>query len=256
MMANNQSPRVAVITGAGSGIGAATARLFAQKNHRVVLVGRREQKLAEVSDDIQSSGGVALNIVADLADPLACERVVATSIQSFGRLDVLVNNAAMIQTGSLEEMTTELIDDHFALNVRAPLLLAKASLPHLRISPDASIVNVGSSLGSILMPTTMLYGSTKAALDYMTKAWAHELATYSIRVNCVAPGVIDTPIHETYSDDLEATYRDLSSRVPLGRMGSSQEVAEWIWFVTSKEASWATGNVIHVDGGHSLGPPA
>jgi NAD(P)-dependent dehydrogenase (short-subunit alcohol dehydrogenase family) len=252
----DDSQRVVIVTGAGSGIGAATARLFARREHRVVLVGRRKQNLDRVGDEIRSNGGTALSVVADLAQASSCEEVVTTTIDSFGRLDVLVNNAAMIQPGRLNEITSEIVDEHYALNVRAPLLLARASLEHLRQSPDASIVNVSSSLGSILMPSTMLYGSTKAALDYLTKAWAHELAPDSIRVNCIAPGVIDTPIHETYSDDLAATYEDLSRRVPLGRMGTAHEVAEWICFVASAQASWATGNVIHVDGGHVLGPPA
>ncbi len=122
-------------------------------------------------------------------------------------------------------------------------------------SPDASIVNVGSSLGSMVMPGTMLYGSTKASLEYLTRAWAYQLAADRIRVNCVAPGVIDTPIHATYSDDLTATYADLARRVPMGRMGTPEEVAEWIWIVISPSTSWSTGNVIHVDGGHVLGIP-
>jgi NAD(P)-dependent dehydrogenase (short-subunit alcohol dehydrogenase family) len=249
------SMRVAIITGAGTGIGAACALLFAKKNHRVVLVGRRAQKLHEVRDAIESLGGVAMTVVADLSENSSYERIVEASIEAYDRLDVLVNNAAMIQTGRIEEMTTQLVDEHYALNVRAPLLLMKEALPYLRKSTNASIVNVSSSLGSTLLPETMLYGSTKAALNYMTRAWAHELAPDSIRVNCIAPGVIDTPIHETYSTDLAATYEDLARRVPLGRMGTAQEVAEWIWFVTSAAASWATGNVIYVDGGHVLGPP-
>jgi NAD(P)-dependent dehydrogenase (short-subunit alcohol dehydrogenase family) len=250
----NSNP-VAIVTGAGSGIGAATALLLASHGYAVVLVGRRIELLREIQGDIESNGGRAHSVAIDLASDLASLRVVEAAVSTFGRLDVVVNNAAFIQTGTLGDVTPDLIDQHYNVNVRAPLLLARASLEHLRMSPDASIVNIGSSLGSMIMPGTMLYGSTKAALEYLTRAWAYELAADRIRVNCIAPGVIDTPIHATYSDDLVATYADLARRVPMGRMGTAEEVAEWVWIVISPSTSWSTGNVIHVDGGHVLGIP-
>ena len=140
------------------------------------------------------------------ADPLSPAQVVARVLDRFGRLDVVVNNAAVIRTGSLDDITPELVDHHYAVNVRGPLLLVKAALPALRESPDAAIVNISSSVGSIVKPGNMLYGSTKAALEYLTRAWAYELAEDRIRVNCIAPGPVDTPIHATYSTDLAATY--------------------------------------------------
>ena len=170
-MTTSLSPQpVAIITGAGSGIGAATAKLLARHGYAVVLVGRRRELLGGVQREIEKDGAVATVIAIDLASDGAAERIVEETIESFGRLDVVVNNAAFIQTGPLDEVSTELVDAHYDVNVRAPLLLARASLEHLRRSPDASLVNVGSSLGSTLMPDTMLYGSTKAALEYLTKA--------------------------------------------------------------------------------------
>jgi len=252
--ATSRNP-VVIITGAGSGIGAATARRFASQDYDVVLVGRRQGLLDDVRRGIVDHGGSALVIAIDLARDDSAEEVVARTLSTFGRIDVLVNNAAYIHTGLLDDVTVELVDRHYDVNVRAPLLLTRACLEHLRRSPDASIVNVGSSLGSIVMPGTMLYGSTKAALEYLTRAWAYQLASDRIRVNCIAPGVIDTPIHATYSDDLDKTYADLARRVPMGRMGTSEEVAEWIWIVASPPTSWSTGNIIHVDGGHVLGIP-
>ncbi|MGD1014281.1 MAG: SDR family oxidoreductase [Acidimicrobiales bacterium] len=255
MSTTASSKPVAIITGAGSGIGAAAARLLAARDYAVVLVGRRRELLEEVKRDVLKVGSAAHVIAIDLVGDGSAEAIVNETIATFGRLDVLINNAAFIQTGSLDDVNAELVDAHYDVNVRAPLLLAKASLDHLRKSPDASIVNVGSSLGSMVMPGTMLYGSTKASLEYLTRAWAYQLAADRIRVNCVAPGVIDTPIHATYSDDLTATYADLARRVPMGRMGTPEEVAEWIWIVISPSTSWSTGNVIHVDGGHVLGIP-
>ena len=193
--------RVAVVTGGGSGIGAAAVKRLAQLGFGVVAVGRRREKLQEVATAVADAGGRALALPADLADPLSPAQVVARVLDRFGRLDVVVNNAAVIRTGSLDDITPELVDHHYAVNVRGPLLLVKAALPALRESPDAAIVNISSSVGSIVKPGNMLYGSTKAALEYLTRAWAYELAEDRIRVNCIAPGPVDTPIHATYSTD-------------------------------------------------------
>jgi NAD(P)-dependent dehydrogenase (short-subunit alcohol dehydrogenase family) len=107
----------------------------------------------------------------------------------------------------------------------------------------------------MVKPGTMLYGSSKAALEYLTRAWAYELAADGIRVNCIAPGPVDTPIHATYSDDLAATYADLARRILLGRMGNVRDVATWVWLLVAPETAWTTGNVIHADGGQVLGLP-
>lgn len=248
--------RVAVVTGAGTGIGRAAAARLASLDIGVVVVGRRGEMLEDVAQSIASSGGSALAVPADLADPLSPAEVVDRTVDQFGRLDIVVNNAAVIRTGPLESVTPDLFDDHYAVNVRGPLLLVKAALPALRRSPDAAIVNVSSSVGSIVKPGNMLYGSTKAALEYLTRAWAYELAEDQIRVNCIAPGPVDTPIHATYSTDLAATYADLARRVPLQRMGDVEDVAAWVALLVAAGTAWTTGNIIHVDGGQVLGIPA
>jgi NAD(P)-dependent dehydrogenase (short-subunit alcohol dehydrogenase family) len=243
--------RVAIVTGAGTGIGAAAARLLAARGLDLVLVGRRPDPLAAVRDEI----GKALVVAADVGDPEAPRRIVDETLAAFGRIDVVVNNAAVIQNGPLESFSRETFEQHYAVNVAGPFFLLAAALPALRASPDAAVVNVSSSVGSIVKPGNMLYGSTKAALEYLTRAWAYELAEDRIRVNCIAPGPVDTPIHATYSDDLAATYADLARRVPLGRMGHVDDLAAWIWFLVAPESAWTTGNVIHVDGGQVLGLP-
>jgi NAD(P)-dependent dehydrogenase (short-subunit alcohol dehydrogenase family) len=241
--------RVAIVTGAGTGIGAAGAKLLAAKGLDVVLVGRRAEFLEAVGAEI---GDRALVLAVDVRET---DRIVAATLDRFGRIDIVVNNAAFIRSGPLESFTREVFAEHYSTNVEAPFFLVAAALPSLRESPDAAIVNVSSSVGSIIKPGNMLYGSTKAALEYLTRAWAYELAEDGIRVNCIAPGPVDTPIHATYSDDLDATYADLARRVPLGRMGHTDDLAAWMWFLVSPETGWTTGNVIHVDGGQVLGLP-
>jgi meso-butanediol dehydrogenase/(S,S)-butanediol dehydrogenase/diacetyl reductase len=245
--------RVAIVTGGGTGIGAAAAELLAERGLDVVLVGRRAAPLEDVRARI---GGHAVAVACDIGERGAPQRVVDEALGAFGRIDVIVNNAAVIRTGPLDSVPRDRFDEHYAVNVAGPLFLVSAALPSLRASPDAAVVNVSSSVGSIVKPGNMLYGSTKAALEYLTRAWAFELAEDRIRVNCIAPGPVDTPIHATYSDDLDATYEDLARRIPLGRMGAVGDVAAWVWFLVAPESAWTTGNVIHVDGGQVLGLPA
>ena len=194
--------RAAIVTGAGSGIGADGARLLAEHGLAVALVGRRAEVLEQVAAEIEGRGGRAAVLAADLAEADAPRRIVAAALAALGSIDVLVNNAAHIWNGPLEAQSIEQFDRHYAVNVRAPFLLAQAALPALRRGAHPAIVNVSSSVGSIVKPGTMLYGSSKAALEYLTRAWAYELAVDGIRVNCIAPGPVDTPIHATYSDDL------------------------------------------------------
>ena len=244
--------RVAIVTGAGTGIGAGIARRLAVDEFELVLVGRRPEPLEQVRAEL---GGRTLVIAADVGAPSAPGLIVNGARESFGRIDVIVNNAAVIRTGPLDAFDRGLFDQHYAVNVAGPFFLVAAALPLLRASPDAAVVNISSSVGSIVKPGNMLYGSTKAALEYLTRAWAYELAADGIRVNCVAPGPVDTPIHATYSDDLDATYADLARRVPLGRIGTGEDIAGWVSFLVGPDSRWSTGNVIHADGGQVLGLP-
>lgn len=243
--------RVAIVTGAGTGIGAETARLLASKGLTVTLVGRTPETLEEVAGGI---GERALVVPADLADRDAPARIVAQVLEKLGRLDAIVNNAAHYRLTLVEDVTAEEFDEHMAVNLRAPYLLVQAALPSLKASPSAAVVNVSSAAAAMYRPRQTVYGLSKAALEHMTMNMAAELARFSIRVNCIRPGPTDTPIHRTAVSDVDERLRRLAAMVPLGRIGRPEEIAAWIWHLLDPAAEWVTGVVIPVDGGRVLGP--
>jgi meso-butanediol dehydrogenase / (S,S)-butanediol dehydrogenase / diacetyl reductase len=241
-----------VVTGAGSGIGEAAARMIGAAGAAVVLVGRRPELLCQVAGAIERDGGRAHCVAADLADPASPARVIAAALEAFGRVDGLVNNAAICRNLPLAEWGVPGFDEHLATNIRAPYFLIQAALPSLRESALRSVVNISSSSGTLRLAGQSVYGMTKCALDYLTQSLAGELAPDRIRVNCIAPGPIDTPIHATWADDLEEAYRWLKSQVPLGRIGDPGEIARWIVLLLSPASSFVTGAVIPVDGGQVI----
>ena len=243
---------VIIVTGAGSGIGAAAARQLGAAGARVALVGRREGPLDEVAGKIQSAGGDALCVPADLADPASPQRITAACLDHYGQIDGLVNNAAVVRHKPLGDWDVAGFDEHVATNIRAPFFLIQAALPALRESRVRAVVNISSSSGTLHRVGQSVYAMTKSALDYLTRTLAGELAPLGVRVNGIAPGPIDTPIHATWADDLDEAYRWLGGQVPLGRIGTPDEVALWILLLLSPAASFLTGAVIPLDGGQVI----
>jgi len=244
--------RVAIVTGGGSGIGAATARVLGAKGMRVALVGRRPDRLDAVSGEV---GNGAFSVRADLARRDAPQHVVAAVLERAGRLDVIVNNAAAYKLKLVEEFTLDDFDEHVAVNVRAPYFLVREALPALRASPAPVVVNVSSAAAVMYRRSQTVYGLTKAALEHMTQNLAAELAPDRIRVACVRPGPVATEIHTGAVADPERRLRELGAVVPLGRVGEPEEVARWIGHLVDREAVWVTGTVVAVDGGRVLGAP-
>jgi C-7 ketoreductase len=242
--------RVAIVTGGGSGIGAAAVHLLAERGLTVAVVGRR----AELLDEVVRATPSAFAVPADLADRDAPARIVSAVLERTGRLDVIVNNAASFRLTPFADVTLDDFEDHVAVNVRAPFFLVREALPALRRSPAAVVVNVSSVAADMYRPSQSVYALTKAALEHLTKQLALELSPDRIRVNCVRPGPAETDIHRT-APDVQARFAELARNTPAGRLGRPEEIARWIVHLVDREAEFVTGAVISVDGGRVLGPP-
>ena len=243
--------KVAFVTGATSGIGQACAIAFANAGAKVVGVGRKTEALSDLEKKIRETGAEVLTIEADLSEVQEAERAVQRALEVFGGIDILVNAAGHLSTGTIENTSLEAWDDMMDVNVRAVFQLMQKALPSL-IERRGNIVNVSSVTGLRAFPGVLAYCVSKAALDQLTRCASLELAAKGVRVNAVNPGVVVTQIHKRggMNDDAYAAFLEHSKTThPLGRTGRPEEIADLILFLASDRASWITGATYSIDGG-------
>jgi len=255
-MAKRLEGKIALITGGGTGIGAATARLFAREGATVAICGRRREPLDAVVHEIAQEGSRAEAHTVDVGDDVAFTQLVQGIAQRHGRLDILVNNAFAIAFGPIESLATEQWHVNFRITLDAVFFGIRAAMPIMAKQGGGSIVNIGSTAGHAGQAGLAGYSTAKAALENLTRNAAVEGARGNVRVNTLAPGVIAT-------EGTEAAFADPRARaamealIPLGRLGKPDEIANGILFVASDEASFMTGACLIIDGGQraSIGAP-
>lgn len=244
--------RVALITGAGSGIGRASALRFAAEGARVVVVDWKPDGGRETVARIQADGGRALFVAADVSQEADVQRMVATAVETYGRLDILFNNAAIQVFGTIPETPTCDWDKVLDVNLKGVYLGCKYAIPRMITQGGGCVVNMSSTLGLVGDPTMPAYGATKGGILAMTKAMAQAHGRQHIRVNCICPGDVDTPIVQEYFDqqpDPAAARRQVAAHYALGRIAQPDEIAHVALFLASDESSFLTGSAIVVDGG-------
>ena len=238
--------RVAVITGGSRGIGAAIAARLAESGAAVVVSGRDAGRLDRAVKDLESLGASALGVVADAAKREDADRLAETARERFGRVDVLVNNAGVTRDGLLLRMKDDDWDRVMDVNLRGAFLMTRAVTKTMIRQKSGRVINIASTAGAMGNAGQVNYSAAKAGLIGFTKAAARELAHWSILVNAVAPGLIDTDM----SAAMPAAARDtLIAQIPLGRVGTAREVAEMVGFLAGDGAAYVTGQVFHVNGG-------
>lgn len=241
------SGKTAIITGGGSGIGKAIAMAFIREGAKVVIAGRDSKKLDRAAAEI---GADCLAVSSDVSNAGSVKKLVSTTLDRFKGINVLVNNAAVLLPGSADSLSEEDFDQTFSINVRGLWLLSRAVLPHMRAAGGGSIVNIGSVLSLVGARNRVAYSASKGAVMAMTKSMALDHAAENIRVNCIAPGIIETEMVARFSTD-EAARKQRVALHPMGRFGQPAEIASAAVFLASDESGWTTGSVVTIDGGYS-----
>jgi len=255
-MADRLQDKVALITGGTSGIGAATARLFAREGAKIAITGRRNELGERVVSEIRSAGGDVIFIAADVARAEDCRRSIDETLAAYGRVDILFNNAGIVTQGTLEETSEEDWVRTFDVNVKGTYLMTKLVLPVLRAQGGGVIVNNASDWGIVGGPHYTAYSASKGAVVLLTKSVALEVARDNIRVNAICPG--DTYVERWRLDerrnpsgDFAAELKAMGEDLPIGRVGTVEEIARSVLFLASDESSFMTGATLIVDGGNT-----
>jgi NAD(P)-dependent dehydrogenase (short-subunit alcohol dehydrogenase family) len=239
--------KVAIISGGGSGIGRAIALAFTREGAQVAICGRDRKKLDSVAAEI---GSACMAIVSDVSVSKQVELAVRMTLQHFGRITTVVNNAGALLAGTAESLTEDDWEHTFNVNVRGTWLLSRAALPHLREAGGGSIINIGSVLSLTGARNRVAYTASKAAVLGLTRAMALDHAAENIRINCICPGMVETDMIAPFNADPAARTQRLALH-PVGRFGQPEDIAGLAVFLASDESRWTTGTAFPVDGGYT-----
>lgn len=250
--------KVAIITGATSGIGKATALLFAEEGARLVITGRRAALGQQLEKGIRASGTHCVFVEADHTKAEDCARVIERTLAEFGRVDILFNNAGIVTSGTAETTSEETWNETLAINVTAVWQMSKLVLPHMRSQGKGVIVNNGSDWSVVAGTDAFPYIMSKGAVAMMTKSMALDYARENIRVNAVCPGdtLVDRWMEKGYFErsdpvTIEEAMKESSEYIPMGRFGRPEEIANAVLFLASADSSFVTGHLLLVDGGNT-----
>lgn len=244
--------RVAIITGAGSGIGQATAIMFAQEGAKVVVADYAPQGGQETVEKIHQAGGEAIFVKTDVSKSGDVQRMIDTTIETYGRIDVLFNNAAVTIPASVVDATEEIWDKTMDIDLKGVFLPSKYAIPHMIEAGGGSVINTASMCGLVASTNQAPYSAAKGGVVALTRQMAIDYAPHNIRVNGIAPSECRTPMFEGFinqTPDPEATMQRLVARIPLGRVAEPDELASAALFLASDDASYVTGVTLPVDGG-------
>jgi NAD(P)-dependent dehydrogenase (short-subunit alcohol dehydrogenase family) len=244
--------RIAIVTGAASGIGRASAIRLAQEGASVVCVDINLKAATECAEEINKSGGKAYAAQCDISDSLACNQVVAECVAKYSTVDILVNNAGVNLPGVFHEVSDETIMRTLSVNVMGAMYLSRAVIPYMLKSARGSIINMSSVNGLVSEPFLSVYSASKGAIVMLTRGIALDYAKTGIRCNAICPGWVDTPINYAHADmlgGLDHVYKTISSFQPIGRPGTPMEIANLVLFLASDESSFMTGSIVSADGG-------
>ena len=244
--------RVAIVTGAASGIGRATALRLAGEGAKVVIADLDAARSAEVAGEIAAQGGQALALQVDVTDAKAVREMTGRAVKAFGKLDILVSNAGWDRAAPFIETDEDLWDRVIAINYRGHLAATHAALPHMIEGSWGRIVTVASDAGRVGSSGEVVYSGAKGAVIAFTKGLAREVARQGINVNCVAPGLIDTPLLAGITEGHEKLIGAIVRSIPLGRTGVPEEIAAAICFFVSPDAAYITGQTLSVNGGLTM----
>jgi len=242
--------KIAIITGGGSGIGRASAELFALEGAKVVVADFNEKAGQETVAAIRQAGGEAIFVQVDVSDSAQVQRLVDTTLQTYGGIDILVNNAGILLFGTALDTSEQDWQRVVAINLTGTFLVSKAVLPHMIARGGGSIVNLTSSTGAHdAAANTVAYVTSKGGVALLTRAMAIDHAKHNVRVNAIAPGPTDTPmLRDALSPEQLSAF---AATFPMGRLGRPEELAHAILFLASDEASFVTGAILAVDGGQT-----